>query len=165
MITVGRDLEFLLMTNFHTRFFHQLTRLAATNWKTQQIQEYLNAKANRIQKKPDFNAARLLEESIQMLEMAKGLLPQINEYMTTVTNVDGEVEHIKGRNELCTTNLAMVGKAIELIGRNLAVRAFRDSLEVNHTHDLERMLNERGKELEEGARKRMEKLALVTTDE
>ena len=59
----------------------------------------------------------------------------------------------------------MMGKAIELIGRNVAARAFRESLEVNHTGDLEKMLNERGKELEEGARKRMERLALVTTDE
>ena len=48
-----------------------------------------------------------------------------------------------------------MGKAIEMIGRNVAVRAFEDSVAINHTHDLERMLNDRGKALEAGARERM----------
>ena len=52
-------------------------------------------------------------------------------------------------------NPQAVAKALELIGRNVAVRAFQDSLEVNHTSNLEEMLNKRGKALEAGARERM----------
>ena len=90
-----------------------------------------------------------------MLEMAKGMLPQVHEFMVSKENEESTKEYTKIRNELCNTNLAMMGKALELIGRNVAVRAFRDSLEVNHTENLEKMLNDRGKALEAGARERM----------
>ncbi len=133
--------------------------------KKPMVAKYLAAKAQLVTEKTNMNAARVLEESVEMLEMAKGKQPQVHEFMVSKENEEGTKEYTKIRNELCNTNLAMMGKALELIGRNVAVRAFEDSVAINHTHDLERMLNDRGKELEEGARKRMERLALVTTDE
>lgn len=126
------------------------------------IKKYLDEKAQLLSEKTTMNAARVLEESIQMLAMAKGLLPQIHEFVVTVKNAEtGADEQVIAKNELCVTNLAMMAKAIELIGRNVGVRAFEDSVNVNHTGDLERMLNDRGKALEAGARERMK---LVSND-
>ena len=49
-------------------------------------------------------------------------------------------------------------KALELIGRNKSVGAFRETIEVSHVGYLGEQLNKRGKQLEEAATRRMLKL-------
>ena len=43
-----------------------------------------------------------------MLEMAKGMQPQVHEFMVSKENDEGVKEYTKIRNELCNTNLAMM---------------------------------------------------------
>lgn len=68
-------------------------------------------------------------------------------------------ERITVVDRLRQFNPTALGKALELIGRNKSVGAFRETIEVSHVgYYLEEQLNKRGKQLEEAATRRMLKL-------
>ena len=112
-----------------------------------QVQAYLREKADRIQSETDINAKWVLDESLRSLAIAFGDQPGIFE---SVMKTDSG-EFIKVRHELCQTNLAAVNKALEVIGKNVNVRSFQDSVEVKHV-DLESILNRRIKKIEAQAK-------------
>ena len=67
-------------------------------------------------------------------------------------------ERITVVDRLRQFNPTALGKALELIGRNKSVGAFRETIEVSHVGYLGEQLNKRGKQLEEAATRRMLKL-------
>ena len=63
-----------------------------------------------------------------------------------------------------STDLSMAIRALDLIGRNRAVLAFQNNVEVNHTHYLEEVLNERMKKVEAAAKARQLQLVKASPD-
>ena len=115
--------------------------------KKPHVVAYLREKADRIQKETDINAKWVLDESLRSLAIAFGDQPGIFE---SVVKTDSG-EFLKVRHELCQTNLAAVNKALEVIGKNVNVQAFQDSVEVKHV-DHESILNRRIKKIEAQAK-------------
>ena len=104
-----------------------------------------------VQKKIDVTAATLLEDAIRFRDIAFGDEPGIYEKMV----IDSETgEYRKVIDRLRQFNPTALGKALELIGRNKSVQAFRETVEVSHTHRLEQALARRGKEVEKAALER-----------
>ncbi|MEE8364182.1 MAG: terminase small subunit [Gammaproteobacteria bacterium] len=97
----------------------------------------------------DWNARTVLEESVRLYDRCMGDTGYPVEY----TYKD------KKTGELVTTvrqersyNPQGARAALELIGRNTAIQAFQDNIEVSHTHHLELALAKRAKSLEGMAR-------------
>lgn len=79
--------------------------------------QYLADRADQITKAVDFTAVDVLQESLEHLQVCKGLTPRVASVV-----VKGEVNHI----DLKEYDVTGVKNAIDLIGRNIHVSAFKD---------------------------------------
>ena len=116
-----------------------------------QVKQYLSEKAKILSQKTDMNAQNVLEESIRYLRIAFGDEPGVYEEFIKVEQDDGTHITRKESVELRRFNPVAVGKALDVIGKNVNVKAFQDSLEVKHV-DLESILNRRIKKIEAQAK-------------
>jgi phage terminase small subunit len=113
----------------------------------------------KLQKKMEITAESVLVDSVRMRDIAFGdksftvqeVLkkkdPEGNEYVEVV---DVELKRL---------NPQMLGKALELMGRNCVVQAFIERIDVSHTHILVERLNERTKKVTAAAEARKLRLA------
>ena len=108
----------------------------------------------RVQEKTTIDAAWVLNQSVRLYKMATGETPSVQEKLVKQAGENVNTIYAKERNELCSTDLSMAIRALDLIGRNRAVQAFQDSVEIEHVHYLEEILNRRGKAVEEAAEAR-----------
>lgn len=123
------------------------------------INEAIAKHQEHLQEKIDVTAETVLRDAIRLRDIAFGDIPGTDERIVK----DPETgEQIKVIAQLRQFNPQAVGKAIELMGRNRLVQAFRDSVEINHTHRLEELLNARTKKVE--AATEVRRLRLVKDD-
>jgi len=84
----------------------------------------------KIAEKIDVTAETVLRDAIRFRDIAFGDLPGIYEHMVK----DSETgEHKRITDQLCQFNPQALGKALELIGRNRVVQAFKENIEHTHT--------------------------------
>ena len=114
------------------------------------VQAYIEARAKDIQNVTGINAAWVLDQSVRLLRMGFGDVSSPRE-MTVFG------DRIKYTSKEFNPNA--VKSALELIGKNITVKAFQENVEVTHNFDLEQLLNDRSKAVEKAAADR--KLALV----
>ena len=93
-----------------------------------QVQAYLEEKAKRVQELTDINAAYVLNQSVRFLEISFGDKPTPDKF-----------------------NAAGIGKALELIGKNVTVQAFKSNLEISENPDLVAILRRQQRIVEERA--------------
>ena len=99
----------------------------------------------KVAEKINVTAETALRDAIRFRDIAFGDLPGIYEHMVK----DSETgEHKKITDQLCQFNPQALGKALELIGRNRIVQAFRENVEHTHTHRLELALAAKQKQVE-----------------
>ena len=123
------------------------------------IKEAIAKHQERLQEKIDVTAETVLRDAIRFRDIAFGDVGAVEEKL--VEDKDTGEWHIQVFH-VRRFNAQAVGKAIELMGRNCVVRAFQDSVEINHTHRLEELLNARTKKVEAAAEAR--RLRLVKDD-
>ena len=112
------------------------------------IKEAIAKHQERVQEKIDVTAETVLRDAIRFRDIAFGDLPGIYEHMVK----DSETgEHKRITDQLCQFNPQALGKALELIGRNRMVQAFRENVEHTHTHRLELALAAKQKQVESRA--------------
>ena len=104
-----------------------------------QVQKYLKLRAIQIQKDTKIDAEFVLNESLRYLCMSFG-----DDLIPKVLIVEGAEIGL----EVKDFNSNRVKSALELIGKNIGVQAFRENVNVDHTFHLEKLLNERGKAVE-----------------
>lgn len=114
------------------------------------VQAYIEARVSAIQDVTGINAAWVLDQSVRLLRMGFGDIASPHEAMVFGTKV---------KHTLKTFNPNAVKSALELIGKNITVKAFQENVEVTHNFDLEQLLNDRSKAVEKAAADR--KLAVV----
>jgi len=94
------------------------------------IKEAIAKHQERGQEKIDVTAETVLRDAIRFRDIAFGDLPGIYEHMVK----DSETgEHKRITDQLCQFNPQALGKALELIGRNRVVQAFKENIEHTHT--------------------------------
>ena len=124
--------------------------------KNAKVKEYIANHQKKVAEKIDITAESVLRDAIRFRDIAFGVEPGIYEKMVK----DPETgEYRKVIDLLRQFNPTALEKALELIGRNKSVQAFRETVEVSHTHRLEKALARKSKEVEQAALER--KLALV----
>ena len=97
----------------------------------------------------DWNARTVLEEAVRLYDRCMGDTSYPVEHSRKVKDSDTyEIVVVQERSY----NPQGARAALELIGRNTAIQAFQDNIEVSHTHHLELALAKRAKVLEGMAR-------------
>jgi phage terminase small subunit len=116
-----------------------------------QVQAYLEQQGKKITERAEINAQWVLEQSIRLYHRCMGDEAYPVEYERT----DPQTGIVTAETYATRSfNAAGARAALELIGRNTGIQAFKDNVEVSHTHYLENMLNKRAKQLESAATKR-----------
>jgi len=117
------------------------------------VQTNIKEHQKLVQVKTGVDAAWVLKQSIRLYHRCMGDADYPIEY----THQDKET------GKLVTTvhqersyNPQGARAALELIGRNRAVQAFKENIEVSHTHRLEQALAKRAKTVEAAALRRLE---------
>ncbi len=100
-------------------------------------------------KEIDWGVKRVLQESVRLYDRCMGDDTFPVEY--TATNKDTGIVTAETRQGT-SFNPAGARAALELIGRNVGIQAFTETVEVNHTHYLEQQLSKRAKVIEGRAR-------------
>ncbi len=95
----------------------------------------------------DWSAQSVLEESIKLYDRCMGY----DYYPVEYTTRDKEGVRTVHTEQRKSFNSAGARAALELIGRNTAIQAFQDNIEVSHTHYLEQALARRAKVIEDRA--------------
>lgn len=124
-----------------------------------QVQTYLERQGKKITERAEINAQWLLEQSIRLYYRCMGDEAYPVEYERTNPEsgeITVETYYIRSFNPIGAR------AALELIGRNRGIQAFKDSVEVSHTHHLEQALTKRAKTVEAAA---LRKLELVSTEQ
>jgi phage terminase small subunit len=115
------------------------------------VKEYIANHQEKVAEKIDITAESVLRDAIRFRDIAFGDLPGIYERMVKGPETG---EYHKVIDRLRQFNPTALGKALELIGRNKSVQAFRETVEVSHTHRLEQALARKSKEVEKAALER-----------
>lgn len=110
-----------------------------------QVKSYLDSKARKLRDETEINAQWVLEQSILLYHRCMGdeAYPVEIESTDPGTSVI-TVETVYRRS----FNPAGAKAALELIGRNRGIQAFKENIEVSHTHYLEQQLARRAKAVE-----------------
>ncbi len=120
------------------------------------IKETIAKHQEKVAEKINVTAETVPRDAIRFRDIAFGDEPGIYEKMVKDTETG---EYRKVIDRLRQFNPSAIGKALELIGRNKSVGAFRDNIEHSHTHRLEQALARKSMEVEKTALER--KLELV----
>lgn len=114
---------------------------------------------SELKEKTKISAESLLVDSIRMRDIAFGDRSYTERHSLIRKDPDG-VEYVEVVDvEVKRMNPQMLGKALELMGRNCVVQAFIEKIDVSHTHILEQTLNERTKKVTAAAEARRLRLA------
>ena len=93
----------------------------------------------------DWNARTVLEEAVRLYDRCMG----DTSYPVEYSHKDKDTgEYVTVTMQERSYNPQGARAALELIGRNTAIQAFQDNIEVSHTHHLEQALANRAKALE-----------------
>lgn len=124
-----------------------------------EVVDYLESKREALTVATGINAQWVLEQSVRLYDRCMGDASYPVEYQRTDPEtgiVTVETYYIRSFNP------AGAKAALELIGRNRGIQAFKDNVEVSHTHHLEQALTKRAKAVETAA---LRKLELVSTEQ
>ena len=116
-----------------------------------QVREYLDSKARKLREETDINAEWVLEQNLRLYRMAVGEIPVIEERIVEKQDENGKTTYETEYVELRKTDLGAAIRALEMIGKHMAVQAFSKKVEVSHTHRLVQALARRGKVVEDAA--------------
>lgn len=112
-----------------------------------EVQEYLQAKLKKVEEKTDINAAYVLQKSAEFLEMCLGNVEVNNDIIITGDNGKKVVIEAHAKQ----FNAPGVGKALELIGKNISVQAFQEKIDISGKLDLGALMAKRQKAVEKKA--------------
>lgn len=110
------------------------------------VQEYLNEKVNRIQKETDINSQWVLDQAVVYFKQCIGELP--HPVSVTVDTPEGKKAVQVMRKSF---NAAGAGRALEIIGKHIAVQAFKERVDAAGNLDLAEIMGRRQKYVEERA--------------
>jgi hypothetical protein len=113
------------------------------------VQGYLDEQGQKISERAEVNAQWVLEQSVRLYKMAAGEIPVIEERIVEKQGENGNTTYETEYVELRKTDLGAAIRALEMIGKHMAVQAFSKKVEVSHTHRLEQALARRGKLVED----------------
>jgi phage terminase small subunit len=112
-----------------------------------------------IQKKTKISAESLLVDSVRMRDIAFGDRSFNVQQILIKKDAKGDEYAEVVDVAVKRLNPQMLGKALELMGRNCVVQAFLEKIDVSHTHVLVDKLNERTKKVTAAAEARKLRLA------
>ncbi|RLA58379.1 MAG: hypothetical protein DRR04_11090, partial [Gammaproteobacteria bacterium] len=121
-----------------------------------QVQTYLEQQGEKVAERAEINAQWVLEEAVRLYRMAIGEIHAIQERIVEKQYEDGSTYCETERYELCNTDLRAALRALEMIGKHIAVQAFSQKVEVTHTHHLEQLLAKRASQVEQAANRKLE---------
>ena len=118
-----------------------------------QVRAYLEQQGEKVTERAEINAQWALEQSVRLFARCMG----DEAYPVEYTITDKETgEKSTGTYFKRSFNAAGAKAALELIGRNRGIQAFKENIEVSHTHRLEEALAKRAKIVEESALRKLE---------